>query len=177
LVELQGGEVWVNSQPGKGSSFCFRLPFEKGVCDIRALTTDKPDIIIDDTYHPKVLVVEDNPINRMLVIKVLEKWGCKTDIAENGQIAFDKYQQNDYDILLMDLQMPVKDGYETTQCIRALKSKKKDVPIIAMTAHAIKGELERCMALGMNDFISKPFDTVELHEKIFALLKGSLHEI
>ena len=141
------------------------------------ISTNKPDIIVDDIYHPRVLVVEDNPTNRMLVIKVLEKWGCETDIAENGQIALDKYRKNNYDILLMDLQMPVKDGYETTKSIRALKSGKKDVPIIAMTAHAIKGELERCMALGMNDFISKPFNVTELHEKIYALLKVDLHEV
>jgi len=177
LVELQGGEVWVSSEPGTGSDFCFRMPFEKAVADHKAIRVNKPEIIVDDIYRPRVLVVEDNPINRMLVIKVLQKWDYETDIAENGQIALDKYQENDYDILLMDLQMPVKDGYETTQTIRALNSARKDVPIIAMTAHAIKGERERCMALGMTDFISKPFDPTELHKKILALLTVTLHEV
>jgi len=177
LVELQGGEVWVNSEPGSGSNFGFRLPFEKANVEDKAIRTDKPDIVVDEKYHPRVLIVEDNPINRMLVIKVLEKWGFQTDIAENGQIALDKYSENDYDIILMDLQMPVKDGYETTQDIRALKSAKKDVPIIAMTAHAIKGERERCLAIGMNDFIPKPFNAAELREKLFALLNAELNEI
>jgi len=177
LVELQGGEVWVNSEPGSGSNFGFRLPFEKGTVEDKAIHTDKPDIVVDEKYHPRVLIVEDNPINRMLVIKVLEKWGFQTDIAENGQIALDKYSENDYNIILMDLQMPVKDGYETTQDIRALKSAKKDVPIIAMTAHAIKGERERCLAIGMNDFIPKPFNAAELREKLFALLNAELNEI
>src|SRR6185503_13634017 len=177
LVELQGGEVWVNSEPGSGSNFGFRLPFEKGTVEDKAIHTDKPDIVVDEKYHPRVLIVEDNPINRMLVIKVLEKWGFQTDIAENGQIALDKYSENDYNIILMDLQMPVKDGYETTQDIRALKSAKKDVPIIAMTAHAIKSERERCLAIGMNDFIPKPFNAAELREKLFALLNAELNEI
>ena len=113
----------------------------------------------------------------MLVIKVLKKQGFQTDTAENGLIALDKYAKNDYDIILMDLQMPEMDGYETTRKIRGLVNCKKDIPIIAMSAHTFKGEYEHCIEIGMNDFISKPFDAIELYEKIFALLKEDLHEI
>ena len=177
LVEMQDGEIFVRSRLNQGSSFHFRLPFLKGKNKIHRTEVNKnkdhkPIIHSQSGNGIRALVVEDNPINQMLVVKVLQKQGFETDVAENGKIALDKYLTGHYDIILMDLQMPEMDGYEATQHIRNLESGKKDVPIIAMTAHTIKGELERCLDIGMNDFISKPFNVSELYEKIGAVLKG-----
>ena len=108
---------------------------------------------------------------------MLKKQGFETEVAENGLIALDKYERGDFDIILMDVQMPEMDGYEATQKIRELTTYKKDIPIIAMTAHTIKGEYEHCIAVGMDDFISKPFDKNELYEKIFKLLKKNHNSV
>jgi len=107
----------------------------------------------------------------LLVIKLLQKRGYQTTVAENGKIALHKYNNENFDIILMDLQMPEMDGYETTIHIRNMKTGKKDIPILAMTAHTIKGEREKCLAIGMNDYMSKPFHANELYDKIQALVK------
>jgi signal transduction histidine kinase/ActR/RegA family two-component response regulator len=176
LVEMQGGKIFVNSQPGKGSDFHFKLPFLKN--------RNKPGkrrIIKEETPVPdqtgkglNVLVVEDNAINQMLIVKVLQKYQFNIDVAENGLIALNKYNQNSYDIILMDLQMPEMNGYETTRHIREMENRKlANVPIIAMTAHTIKGERDRCLDIGMNDFVPKPFNIPDLIKKIFVLVKKS----
>jgi signal transduction histidine kinase/ActR/RegA family two-component response regulator len=176
LVNLQNGEIFVKSKPGFGSDFHFRLSFLKFKDNVNTLIPKKTKTIIQNGNGIRVLVVEDNLINQMLVLKVLKKQGFEIDVAENGLIALKKYENNDFDIILMDVQMPEMDGYEATQKIRALKTYKKDIPIIAMTAHTIKGEYEHCIEIGMNDFISKPFDTKELYEKIYKLSKTNLKE-
>jgi len=173
LVELQHGEISVKSKPGEGSDFYFKLPFSSAITKKLPGNGDRREIVVHNGKDVRVLVVEDNPINQMLVVKVLQKEGFETDVAENGIIALDKYEKNNYDVVLMDLQMPLMDGYETTHNIRALMTSKKNVPIIAMTAHTIKGEVERCIEAGMNDFISKPFDKHELYQKIYKLVKNS----
>ncbi|MFD2871670.1 ATP-binding protein [Mucilaginibacter ximonensis] len=169
LVEMQDGKISVKSKPGKGSEFYFRLPF------LKERLRDKKSDITGSTIKEKsgkgirVLVVEDNAINQMLIVKVLQKHSFEIEVAENGIIALGKYKNSDYDIILMDLQMPEMDGYETTRQIRSMTSSKKDIPIMAMTAHTIKGERERCLSIGMNDYVPKPFNVSELLEKIFAL--------
>jgi len=177
IIRLQNGEINITSEPGKGSDFHFRLSFAKHRDAIMDTAAGPAKKIIPGGQGVHVLVVEDNAINQMLVIKVLKNQGFETDVAENGLIALEKYEKKDYDIILMDLQMPEMDGYEATRKIRGLKNGKNEIPIIAMSAHTFKGEYEHCIAIGMNDFISKPFDTTELYEKMFALLKGDLHEI
>ncbi len=177
LVKLQNGEISITSEPGKGSDFHFQLTFLKHRENVKGLIPGIVEKVVPGGQGIHVLVVEDNAINQMLAIKVLKKQGFETDVAENGLIALYKCENNDYDIILMDLQMPEMDGYEATRKIRGLNNSKKDIPIIAMSAHTFKGEYEHCIAIGMNDFISKPFNTLELYEKIFALLKGDLHEV
>ena len=172
LVELQHGEIFVNSKPGFGSDFHFRMSFLKVCSQVKKDITEKLPAGVQLGTGIRILVVEDNLINQMLVIKVLKQRDFETDVAENGRIALDKYEKNDFDIILMDVQMPEMDGYDATQKIRELKTLKKNVPIIAMTAHTIKGEYERCLEMGMDDYISKPFDKKDLFEKIFKLLKG-----
>lgn len=179
LVTLQNGSITLNSQPGQGSEFSFRLPFLKFEDDPDPELKEIPgtDVSLPDAGNGiKVLVVEDNAINQLLVLKLLKKHGYQTSVAENGKIALHKYWNADFDIVLMDLQMPEMDGYETTINIRKMAGAKGEVPIVAMTAHTIKGEMERCMAIGMNDYISKPFHASELYEKINGLVKKRLFQ-
>lgn len=176
LVELQGGEVFLDSIVGTGSDFYFRLTFGRvteQVCrKTLQLLSVLPDIPVETGKGVRILVVEDNPINQLLVLKLLEKRGYETTVAENGKIAIDEYRKGDFDIILMDLQMPELDGYEATRIIRMMEGHKGEIPIVAMTAHTIKGELEKCADIGMNDYISKPFDATELYQKI-EMLVGS----
>lgn len=173
LVELQGGQISVTSKPGQGSDFHFQLSFLKIKGPKYIKEPEQIATIPQVNKSLRVLVAEDNPINRMLATKVLQNQGFETDIAENGKIALEKYKTQQYDVILMDLQMPEMDGYEATMQIRKMKDGKKDVPIIAMTAHTIKGESEHCMEIGMNDFISKPFDKKELFDKIYKAVNKS----
>jgi len=176
LVELQGGEVSLDSIVGSGSDFYFRLPFARVTEQVsrktQQLLSALPDIQLETGKGVRILVVEDNPINQLLVIKLLEKRGYETTVAENGKIAIDEYEKSNFDIILMDLQMPELDGYEATRIIRMMEGHKGEIPIVAMTAHTIKGELEKCADIGMNDYISKPFDSTELYQKI-EMLVGS----
>lgn len=171
LVTMMGGRIHVKSEYQKGSNFYFNL-----------FLTEPDDKTIQNHHkelqHPKIisskrmLVVDDNAINRKVAKMTLEKLGHQVDLAENGRIAFDKYLNNRYDIILMDVQMPELDGMETTAMIRRKESEnqiKKPVPIIAMTAAAMKGDRERFIECGMNEYISKPFkikDIVNIIELI-----------
>ncbi|WP_316816015.1 response regulator [Pedobacter nyackensis] len=174
LIALQDGVIQLKSKPGEGSEFYFRLPFLKAHAG-KDLTKSQNKVhgLAEGAEIEKevsILIVEDNKINQLLVIKLLEQRGYQTTVAENGKIALHKYSHTDFDIILMDLQMPEMDGYETTVHIRNMTSHKKDIPIVAMTAHTIKGEREKCLAIGMNDYISKPFHAEELYEKINMLI-------
>ena len=171
LVTLQNGEIFVISKPGQGADFHFRLAFVRLDDAASKAIPEKTTTANASGKGIRVLVVEDNLVNQMLVLKVLKRQGFETDMAENGLIALDKVENNDYDIILMDLQMPKMDGYEATQKIRSLTTDKKDIPIMALSAHTFKGEYELCIAMGMDDFISKPFDINELYGKIFGLLE------
>jgi CheY-like chemotaxis protein len=108
----------------------------------------------------KVLVVEDNLLNQKLAGFILKDLGLKYDISSNGQLALENIKLNTYDLILMDIQMPLLNGYETTDYIR--KSLKLELPIIAMTAHAMQGEKEKCLSAGMTDYISKPINETDL---------------
>lgn len=174
LVELQGGKVFLDSIVGQGSDFYFRLPFGKVSDEVsketQHLLLKLPETVLETGKGVRILVVEDNPINQLLVIKLLDKRGYETTVAENGSVALEEYRNGDFDIILMDLQMPELDGYEATRIIRKMPGNKGDIPIVAMTAHTIKGELEKCADIGMNDYISKPFDSTELYQKIETLV-------
>jgi PAS domain S-box-containing protein len=177
LIEMQGGSISVDSKVGIGSTFTFNIKFKKN----KNAGNDK--VVVEDTYDKdpvpelSILLVEDNSLNQILAKKVLNDWSWKVDIAENGLVAVEKLQRGDYDLVLMDIQMPEMDGYEATRRIRkTFDDSKKHIPIIAMTAHALAGEAEKCLNVGMNDYISKPFDKKILYGKILKAIKNNYVE-
>jgi len=177
FIELQGGIISVKSKPNEGSSFTFRLTFNKittaatAAIDISEPTA-LPPIQAADLGKLRVLLAEDNEINQLLVKKVMSEWGFPLDIASNGVRALELFQQREYDIILMDMQMPEMDGYKTTAAIRAQNHAKKHTPIIALTAHASAGEATKCLEAGADTYLSKPFKADNLLQEIAALLKN-----
>jgi len=119
----------------------------------------------------KVLVAEDNEISKLLVTSLLHHWGFESQVADNGQQAIDYLLQKDFDLILMDIQMPLKDGIEATVEIRNLSDeRKKNIPIIALTANTAMGEEKKCMEAGMNGFLNKPFSEKNLQQLIESVL-------
>jgi signal transduction histidine kinase len=171
LVELQQGSISLKSEEGKGSSFSFTLTYKKARQEEASVPPEAAGTVNDFDGRPlQILLAEDNQVNQTLAVLVLQKFGFKADIADNGRLAVEKLRQKPYDLILMDMQMPEMDGYEATRIIR--EEMGSQVPIIALTAHAMKEEREKCLRLGMNDYISKPFQEKELFEKITAFFQG-----
>jgi signal transduction histidine kinase/response regulator of citrate/malate metabolism len=168
LVELQGGKITVESVVSKGSEFSFSLDYKKAQKGTANNTKLKNVAIAPDFLKDiKILLVEDNELNQLLAVKVFGKWDKQIDIADNGKIAIEKITNTDYDIILMDIQMPEMDGNELTNHIRTKMGEKSTVPIIALTAHATLEEEKRCLQNGMNDYLSKPYDFNVLLEKLY----------
>ncbi|MFY0601211.1 MAG: response regulator [Cyclobacteriaceae bacterium] len=166
LLELQGSDLFVESEEGVGSIFYFIQVFGTDFEEWDAKESNKPkEIVVDkqELMGTKILVVEDNEINIMVVIKFLKKWGVEYSIARNGQEAIDKYEEEAVDLILMDLQMPVMDGYESAT---QLRKNGVEVPIIALTASALLEDQDKIESAGMNDFVTKPFDPEDLKNKI-----------
>ncbi len=174
LVELQDGTIAVESELDKGSTFTFILEFKKDLHP--EVKNNKNDTVLpestDELEGTRILLVEDNLMNQILAKKILSDWKCNVTVAENGLVAIDKLTENDFDLILMDIQMPEMDGNEATRYIRSKFSPPKSgVPIMAMTAHALAGEAEKCLKVGMNEYISKPFDAKVLYAKMLSILK------
>ena len=165
LVLLQGGDITVESERGKGTTFRFFIPYT-----IASQQVPLPQAVniseFRSSAHPsvKILVVDDNEMNRSLMEHLFTEWNLSFDMADNGWEALARLQQTDYNLVLMDIQMPEMDGYNATRRIRTELG--LDVPVIAMTAHALAGERERCLSSGMNEYISKPVNERELYELI-----------
>ncbi len=174
LTELMLGSIAITSELGKGTTFNVQIPVYKA-----KQTTPKqpPTILMNtlDTNRPlRLLVVEDNPFNQKLVEKSIQLTFKQSVIhlAEDGEKAIQLMLENDYDIILMDIQMPVMNGFEATQHIRReLPYPKNQTPILALTANVVKSEVEKCFEIGMNDYIAKPFKIPELVKKIIAISK------
>ena len=164
LIELQGGTININSTVNVGSVFSFTLPFKKTNKIYQPARNHQTIFSKEDFNKLSILLVEDNSINIKFILGLFSDYDIKVDIAENGKLAIEKVKNKQYDIILMDIDMPEMNGYDTTTSIR--NDLKNNVPIIAMTAHAMAGEKEKCLNLGMNDYISKPINTDLLFEKI-----------
>ena len=172
LVALHGGNIWVESEKGKGSQFHFIIPYD--VAETTVETTQTEDAyanIAAELKGIRILLVEDNLFNAVVAQEELEDAieGVQVEVAENGLIAVEKLKSAIFDVILMDVQMPVMNGFEATHGIRNLEGEKANTPIIAMTANVLKEEVDLCYEVGMNDFIGKPFDTKELIQKIYSL--------
>jgi PAS domain S-box-containing protein len=170
LVEPQHGTISVKSKIDVGSTFSFVLPFQKTKADVEIV----PQLVELDPgiTNIKVLVAEDIALNQLLMRTLLDEFGFECDIATNGKIAIEMLQAKSYDIILMDLQMPEMNGFETTEYIR--HSMNSVVPIIALTADVTTADLAKCKAVGMNDYIAKPVDDRLLYSKIVGFVKKTM---
>jgi PAS domain S-box-containing protein len=166
LVELQGGRITVKSEPGKGSRFTFDILYDKAesIRGVEEVMEQKNE----DLSGLKLLLVEDNKINQFVAIQILKKWNVTIETAINGCEALDMLKANDYDLVLMDLQMPEMNGFEAVRNIRDKTSevRNSDIYVIALTADAFPETREKVLAAGMNDFISKPIERKVLLEKL-----------
>lgn len=172
LVQQQNGEIWVESTLNSGTTFFFTLPFE--TTQPKSITKTAIQNTANSLKNLSVLIVEDTLFNQMLAVELIKKniAGAKIEVANNGQVALEKIKNESFDLILMDVKMPVMDGFEATRNIRKMEAPMKDLPILAITANAIPEELEKCKTAGMNDYITKPINGKELFDKIADLLKG-----
>lgn len=170
IVEIMGGTITVTSKYKEGSCFTIRMSFKKPELQEKIHATQKVNahkLNIDSIVNLNVLVAEDNPFNIKFFRSLFSENGIKADIAKNGIKAVEKLKTKKYDILLMDIEMPIMNGYRAAEVIR--KDLGMNIPIIAITAHAMSGEKEKCIQSGMNDYISKPIKADILFEKMLNL--------
>jgi CheY-like chemotaxis protein/anti-sigma regulatory factor (Ser/Thr protein kinase) len=171
LVKLMGGKIYVESEPKKGAIFTVELPFEPN-------SEVKPDAIKTEIQNApnlkaaRVLLVEDNNINVMLASRLLKMWGAQFDIAENGLEALDLLKSKDFDLVLLDIQMPIMNGFELIEKIRSksIRPEISELPVIALTADAFDETRLRASELGFSDFITKPIKSGDLYQKMSRLL-------
>jgi CheY-like chemotaxis protein len=171
LIELMGGEVGVESEPGKGSTFWFTVTLKKPSEKTEALSA-VPYIQRTEAkereykFDVRILLVEDNTTNQEVAQGMLEYFGCRVDIVSNGLEVMEALSRNDYDLIFMDCQMPGMDGFQVARAIRkreaSTQGEHPPVPIIAMTAEAMEDLREQCAAAGMDDYLAKPFTKAEL---------------
>jgi len=173
LAEQMGGSITVNSVVGVGSTFVLHLNLPVEASESMRLPHQENTIYLDkneNSTHLPILLVEDYEPNILVATIMLKNFGYHYEVARNGQEAIDKFSPEKYSLILLDVEMPIMDGYETTRHIRGFEKAKGSsrTPIIAMTAHALKGDREKCLATGMDDYIPKPFNP---HQLQAALLK------
>jgi len=162
LVDLMDGRLWIDSEPGQGSRFSVLVPLPHVITEEEAKVVDE-----SGEQAMRVLVVEDNPVNQLVARKLLESLGLEVDVVMGGREAIPLVGANTYDLVFMDLQMPVMDGFETT---RALRSEVGfNGPVVAMTAHATQFHRDKCRHTGMNGFVTKPLERKRLADFLDSL--------
>ena len=176
LVGKMNGSIRVESKPGRGSIFSFNIILDKN----KSSASSGKDNMIEFKWKraPEILVADDSAINRKITTLFIEACNCKIDTAENGAEALTRFNNKNYDLIIMDLQMPEMDGIEATVSIREIEKNKLSpaVPIIAITANALQGEKEKCINSGMNDYLTKPVKEASLHKVIVKFLGHLLTE-
>jgi len=177
LVQMQHGSIRVASEENKGSLFTVVIPYRIGTTD-EQISGEKIGLNKSlQLQSASILLVEDNDINRLYAGSILRMWGCPFDTAENGEIAIEKLKKSHFDLVLMDIQMPVMDGFETTKVIRQWSNEKSKIPIIALTANATQKDIDKCISLGMNDCLTKPFTQEDLLKMLGKYLGNKFHLI
>jgi len=170
LCDLFNGSIELESTPGKGTVFTATVTLKKAKPRKQPVQVESNDKKIEQTTKAAqdiaILVAEDNAINQKLMVRILELNGYHCDLADNGELAAKAVKNKKYDIVFMDIQMPVMSGFEATETIRKAEKKKKRLPIIALTANALVGDKEKCLEAGMDDYLSKPVKAAEIVEKI-----------
>ncbi|MDD2237147.1 MAG: ATP-binding protein [Kiritimatiellae bacterium] len=173
LVELMGGTMRVKSEPGKGSRFSFELKLH--LASRSDVPEENPEEIpIAETIRGHILLVDDSLTNQKVATRVIQKTGCTVDVANNGQEALDLAMSNHYDLIFMDCQMPVMDGYEAARQIRS-SEQEGHIPIVAMTANVLPAERAKCLAAGMDEYITKPIDFAQVRRTISHFTEGVTH--
>jgi len=172
LVEMMDGKIWVESVYGKGSTFIFEIPLEADLSaknnaineanDMQKITAE-----IDEKEDVKILVAEDNKMNQMVLKMLLEDSKIELDFADDGQIAIDKFNTNNYDMILMDIQMPNINGFEATSSIRKSDA---NITIVGLSANAMQEDIQKAMKCGMNDYLTKPIDIDKLYTALHKYL-------
>ena len=179
LVELMSGTIGFSSEPGTGSTFWFEVPLKIAASAERSVAPPSPGAPERDSAAsaegsgPRILVAEDNPINQEVIRGFLKFRGWNCDVAEDGAQAVELFNAENYDLILMDIQMPGMDGLEATQRIRSLGGRGVRIAIIALTANAMRGDERRCLAAGMNGYVSKPIDRPKFFAEIDRVLEES----
>lgn len=172
LTELQGGTLTADSEPGEGSTFSLQLDFGMVSVESEESIGDLNDAVPHSLKGLRVILAEDNIVNQKVMLRFLERWDIDMTLAHDGEEVVNAMQENMYDVILMDLQMPKMNGYEATKMIRKMEDPyKRNIPIIALTAAALEEVREKVFACGMNDFITKPFNPSDLESKLQGYLK------